>query len=61
MANEYISMRNLKFLVHEVFDIASLSNYEYHADYNAEMFDMILDTAKQLADTEMFSLLRGNG
>lgn len=54
MANEYISMRNLKFLVHEVFDIASLSNYEYHSDYNPEMFDMILDTAKQLADTEMF-------
>ena len=54
MANEYISMRNLKFLIHEVFDIASLSNYEYHADYNAEMFDMILDTAKQLADSEMF-------
>lgn len=54
MANEYISMRNLKFLIHEVFDIASLSNYEFHADYNAEMFDMILDTAKDLADTEMF-------
>jgi butyryl-CoA dehydrogenase len=54
MANEYISMRNLKFLIHEVFDIASLSKYDYHADYNAEMFDMILDTAKQLADTEMF-------
>lgn len=54
MANQYISMRNLKFLIHEVFDIASLSNYEYHADYNAEMFDMILDTAKDLADAEMF-------
>lgn len=54
MANEYISMRNLKFLVHEVFDIASLSKYEYHSDYNSEMFDMILDTAKELADAEMF-------
>jgi butyryl-CoA dehydrogenase len=54
MANEYISMRNLKFLVHEVFDIASLSKYEYHSDYNPEMFDMILDTAKELADAEMF-------
>ena len=54
MANEYISIRNLKFLVHEVFDIAALSQYDYHAEYNAEMFDMILDTAKQLADTEMF-------
>ncbi|MGB1121432.1 MAG: acyl-CoA dehydrogenase [Saprospiraceae bacterium] len=31
-----------------------MSKYDYHADYNAEMFDMILDTAKQLADTEMF-------
>lgn len=47
-------MRNLKFLVHEVFDIASLSKYEYHSDYNPEMFDMILDTAKELADAEMF-------
>jgi alkylation response protein AidB-like acyl-CoA dehydrogenase len=54
MANEYISMRNLKFLIHEVFNIASLSNYEYHSDYNPEMFDMILDTAKELADAEMF-------
>jgi butyryl-CoA dehydrogenase len=41
-------------LFRSVFDIASLSKYDYHADYNAEMFDMILDTAKQLADTEMF-------
>lgn len=54
MANEYISMRNLKFLVHEVFDIASLNKYEYHSEYNSEMFDMILDTAKELADAEMF-------
>lgn len=54
MANEYISMRNLKFLIHEVFDVASLSKYEYHSEYNSEMFDMILDTAKELADAEMF-------
>ncbi|MFT6148679.1 MAG: butyryl-CoA dehydrogenase [Saprospiraceae bacterium] len=54
MASEYISMRNLKFLVHEVFDVASLSKYELHSDYNPEMFDMILDTAKDLADAELF-------
>ncbi len=54
MASEYISMRNLKFLIHEVFDVESLNKYEFHSDYNSEMYDMILDTAKQLADAEMF-------
>jgi alkylation response protein AidB-like acyl-CoA dehydrogenase len=52
MANEYISVRNLKFLLHECLNApARLSQSAYYADYNAETLDMITDAAKQIGDT----------
>ena len=49
MASKYISMRNLKFLVYEVFDVASLTQYDYYSQHNRKMFDMVIDAAMKLS------------
>ena len=49
MASKFISERNLKFLLHEVFDVASLTQYEYYKEYDGKMLDMVLKAAMELA------------
>lgn len=49
-------MRNLRFLLHEVLEVESLTKYERFADHNKEMFDMMLDTAKQISDNLLFPI-----
>ncbi|HMN91472.1 MAG TPA: acyl-CoA dehydrogenase N-terminal domain-containing protein, partial [Saprospiraceae bacterium] len=54
----YISIRNLRFLLHEMFQAPSLNQYDYYADYDAEAFDMALDAAKAIGDTYLFPFYR---
>jgi len=49
MASKFISERNLKFLLHEVFDVASLTRYDYYKEYDGKMLDMVLKAAMELA------------
>ena len=49
MAAKFISMRNLKFLLYEVFDAEALTRYPYFRHHNRKMFDMVLDAALKLA------------
>ncbi len=49
MASKFISERNLKFLLHEVFDVASLTQYDYYKEYDGKMLDMVLKAAMELA------------
>jgi len=48
MTDKFVSERNLKFLLYEVLDIESLTVYEYFADHNREIFDLVLDTALKM-------------
>ncbi|MCP3953133.1 MAG: acyl-CoA dehydrogenase [Desulfobacterales bacterium] len=48
MAQKFISMRNLKFLLYEVFDVEALTRYPYFATHNKKMFDLVLDAANKL-------------
>jgi alkylation response protein AidB-like acyl-CoA dehydrogenase len=50
MASKFFSERNLKFLLHEVFDVASLTQYDYYKEYDGNMLDMVLKAAKELAE-----------
>ena len=54
MTNDYISLRNLRFLIHEVLDGVSVNQFEYYQDYDKEAFDMALDAAKQIGDQYLF-------
>lgn len=51
MAKQYMSMRNLRFLLHEVFKVEELVKHPIYQDHSKETFDMMLDTAKQISDT----------
>lgn len=48
MAEKFISERNLKFLLYEVFDVESLLKYPRYADHSKEVFDMVIDTAMKM-------------
>ncbi|MDO9515066.1 MAG: acyl-CoA dehydrogenase family protein, partial [Syntrophales bacterium] len=50
MAEKFVSEKNLKFLIHEVFDVSQLTQYPYFADHSGEVFDMVLDTALKMAE-----------
>ena len=49
MAKKFISMRNLKFLIYEVFDVVALTKHPYYSQHNRKMFDMVLDAAMKLS------------
>ena len=48
MADKFVSERNLKFLLYEVFDAPSLTRHPYYADHSRESFDMALETAVKI-------------
>ena len=55
MATEYISLKNLRFLMHDVHDVAYFTkNFDCYRQHDPEMFDLMLDTAKQIGDKELY-------
>jgi len=50
MSEKFVSERNLKFLLNEVFDVTSLIQHPYYEEYNQKMFDMVLAAAMELAE-----------
>lgn len=57
MALQFFSKRNLQFLLYEVFDTERLTQYEYFQDHARETFDMVLDSAEQIAEKLLKPLL----
>jgi alkylation response protein AidB-like acyl-CoA dehydrogenase len=53
MAEKFFSERNLKFLLYEVFDTPSITQYSYYADHTRESFDMALETAGKMGKNLM--------
>ena len=58
MAKEYISIRNLQFMLHEVFDIKKINDLPKYEDYDAEAYDMAIAAAKDIADNYLFPIYR---
>ena len=48
MAEKFVSERNLKFLLYEVFDATSLTQYPYYEEHNRDIFDMVIETALKI-------------
>ena len=57
MADQYVSVRNLRFLLHEVFKVSELSRFEHYEHYDREAADMTIDASKQLSDKLLFPIL----
>ena len=49
MTVKFISEKNLKFLLYDVFDAESLAGFEYFSEHNKKSFDMVLNAAQKLA------------
>lgn len=56
MASKFVSERNAKFMLYEVFDAESLTGYPYYQDHNRKMFDMVLKEAVKLGKDMLFPL-----
>jgi len=56
VAAKFVSERNIKFLLYEVFDVESLTKYEYYSEHNRKMFDMVLKAAVKLGKDLLFPL-----
>ncbi|RMG57460.1 MAG: acyl-CoA dehydrogenase [Bacteroidetes bacterium] len=54
MAREYVNMKNLRFLLHDVHQIKEVLAQPYYAEHDLESIDMMLDAVKQLSDTYLF-------
>jgi alkylation response protein AidB-like acyl-CoA dehydrogenase len=54
MAGKFISMRNLQFLIYEMFDAESLTRYPFFQDHSREIFDMVLDTGMKMGKDILF-------
>lgn len=48
MTEKIVSERNLKFLLYDVFDISSLTQYPYYEENSREIFNMVLETAMKI-------------
>ena len=49
MAEKFVSIKNLRFLLHEVFHTERLTEFEYYSDHSRETFDLALDTAFRIS------------
>jgi alkylation response protein AidB-like acyl-CoA dehydrogenase len=58
VAEKFISERNIKFMLYEVFDAEALTQYEYYAEHGREIFDLVMDTALKLSRDILQPLLR---
>ncbi len=58
MADKFVSKRNLKFLLYEVFGVDELIEYEYFQDHSRETFDMIIDTAIKIGTDLMYPVFQ---
>jgi len=48
MAERFISERNLKFMLYEVFDVEALTRHPYYQEHDQEIFDLVLTTALRM-------------
>ena len=48
MAGKFVSEKNLKFLLYEVFRAEQLTEFEYYSESDPEVFNLVLETAQRI-------------
>jgi butyryl-CoA dehydrogenase len=56
MQGKFVSEKNVKFLLHDVFGVDSLCRYDYFSQHNLKMFDMVITEAMKLAKNLYFPI-----
>lgn len=58
MAQKFVSMRNLNFLLFEVMDAESLCALPYFEEHDRETFDLVLETGLRMATDDLFPIFK---
>jgi butyryl-CoA dehydrogenase len=58
MADKYVDIDTLKYLLYDVHELEELLKRERFVDHDKESLDMFLDSSKDFADRELFHILR---
>jgi butyryl-CoA dehydrogenase len=58
MANQYIDLDTLKYLLYEVHNLQNVLDQSRFADYDQEAIDLFLNSVKEFSDREMFPFFR---
>ena len=53
----FYSKRDIKFQLHEVLNVETLTQYPYFQDHDRDSFDRVLEAADQIAEKMLFPLL----
>ncbi|MEJ2716921.1 MAG: acyl-CoA dehydrogenase [Deltaproteobacteria bacterium] len=56
--DKFVSLRNLRFMIHEVLNCEHLTRYPYFENHSGEVFDQILDAASNVAQHMLRPALR---
>ena len=56
MAAKFVSERNLKFLLYEVFDLEALTEHDYYSEHTRKGFDLVLKAAVKLAKDLLYPI-----
>ncbi|SLM32156.1 Acyl-CoA dehydrogenase family protein [Desulfamplus magnetovallimortis] len=55
--SKFMSERNIRFMMKDVFNLPSLTEYPYYSSHNEKVFQMIIDAALKLADKMLYPVL----
>lgn len=58
MANQYVDLETLKFLLYKVNNLQDVLDQERYADYDQESIDLLLNSVKDFSDKELFPYFR---
>jgi butyryl-CoA dehydrogenase len=59
LGGKFVSGRNLKFLLYEVFGAESLTRYDYYREHNRKTFDMVINEALKLSKNLLYPVFTG--
>jgi len=54
---KFVSIKNIRFMLKEVFDAKSLTDYKYYQTHSEKLFDMVIDESLKLAVKLMYPYL----
>jgi butyryl-CoA dehydrogenase len=58
MANQYVDIETLKFLLYNVHDVQEVLDQERYADYDKESIELLVNSVKDFSDKELFPYFR---
>ena len=58
MANQYVDLETLKFLLYHVHGVQEVLDQERYTDYDKESIDLLLNSVKDFSDKELFPFFR---